>query len=109
TPADACIVEVGLGGRLDATNVVADPLVCAIAELGLDHHAFLGDRLEQIAVEKAGIAKAGAPLITQRYPVAVALKVGAAAKAAGARWLPRGQGWDADVRDGGIDYRDRKG
>lgn len=109
TPADACIVEVGLGGRLDATNVIADPLVCAIAELGLDHHAFLGDRLEQIAVEKAGIAKAGAPLITQRYPVAVALKVGAAAKAAGARWLPRGQGWDADVRDGGIDYRDRKG
>lgn len=109
TPADACIVEVGLGGRLDATNVIADPLVCAIAELGLDHHAFLGDRLEQIAVEKAGIAKAGAPLVTQRYPVAVALKVGAAAKAAGARWLPRGQGWDADVRDGGIDYRDRKG
>jgi dihydrofolate synthase/folylpolyglutamate synthase len=109
TPADACIVEVGLGGRLDATNVIAEPLVCGITELGVDHNAFLGDRIERIAVEKAGIAKRGAPLITQRYPVAVALKVGEAAKAAGARWLPRGQGWDADVRDGGLDYRDRKG
>lgn len=108
-PADACIVEVGLGGRLDATNVIAEPLVCGIAELGVDHNAFLGDRIEQIAIEKAGIAKRGAPLITQRYPVAVALKVGETAKAAGARWLPRGQGWDADVRDGGLDYRDRKG
>ncbi len=76
TPADACIVEVGLGGRLDATNVIAEPLVCGIAELGVDHNAFLGDRIEQIAIEKAGIAKRGAPLLTQRYPVAVALKVG---------------------------------
>lgn len=109
TPADACIVEVGLGGRLDATNVIPDPLVCGIAELGIDHNAFLGDRIEQIAIEKAGIAKPGVPLVTQRYPVPVALKIAEAAKAAGAEWLPRGQLWDADLRDGGIDYRDRGG
>lgn len=109
TPADACIVEVGLGGRLDATNVIPAPLVCGIAELGIDHNAFLGDRIEQIAIEKAGIAKAGVPLVTQRYPVPVALKIAEAAKDAGAEWLPRGQLWDADLRDGGIDYRDRGG
>ena len=45
TPADACVVEVGLGGRLDATNVVARPAVTGIAQLGMDHQGFLGDRL----------------------------------------------------------------
>jgi len=59
TPADACIIEVGLGGRLDATNVLEKPLVCGIAQLGLDHQQFLGDRIEQVAAEKAGIAKPG--------------------------------------------------
>jgi dihydrofolate synthase / folylpolyglutamate synthase len=56
TPADACVIEVGLGGRLDATNVVT-PAVCGIASIGIDHQSFLGDTIEQIAVEKAGIAK----------------------------------------------------
>jgi dihydrofolate synthase/folylpolyglutamate synthase len=68
TPADACIIEVGLGGRLDATNVIPSPAVCGIAQLGLDHQAFLGSRLEDIAAEKAGIAKPGVPLVTQLYP-----------------------------------------
>src|SRR3954468_9103614 len=62
TPADACIVEVGLGGRLDATNVIPAPAVCGIAQLGLDHQQFLGDRIEDVAAEKAGIAKKDAPL-----------------------------------------------
>ena len=96
TPADACIVEVGLGGRLDATNVIERPLVCGIAQLGLDHPQFLGDRLEQIAAEKAGIAKAGAPLATLRYPANVAARVAEAAAAAGAPWLPQGEAWDAE-------------
>jgi dihydrofolate synthase/folylpolyglutamate synthase len=109
TPADACIVEVGLGGRLDATNVVAEPLVCGIAQLGLDHAAFLGDRLEQIAAEKAGIAKPGVPLVTQHYPDRIAERVGRAAAAAGARWLPRGGVWDANLRADRIHYRDARG
>src|SRR6478752_84655 len=66
-PADACILEVGLGGRLDATNVVDAPLVTGIAGLGLDHQQFLGRRMMDIATEKAGIAKRGVSLVTQRY------------------------------------------
>ena len=61
-PADACVIEVGLGGRLDATNVVT-PAVCGIASIGIDHQSFLGDMIEQIAAEKAGIAKPGARVI----------------------------------------------
>ncbi len=90
TPADACIVEVGLGGRLDATNVLERPLVCGIASLGVDHQQFLGRRLAGIAAEKAGIAKAGIPLVTQLYPPAIARYIGTVADEAGAIWLPRG-------------------
>src|SRR3546814_7585000 len=67
TPADACVIEVGLGGRLDATNVIAAPAACGISQLGVDHQAFLGDTIEQIAAEKAGIAKPGVPIIMSRY------------------------------------------
>ncbi len=91
TPADACIVEVGLGGRLDATNVIASPLVCGISQLGHDHHFFLGDTLEQIAAEKAGIAKPGVPLVTQVYPEPLARIVERAAVAAGALWHEIGE------------------
>src|SRR5690242_8896397 len=72
TPADACILEVGLGGRLDATNVVERPLVTAIANLALDHQQFLGHGLTDLAAEKAAIAKTGVPLVTQLYPAPVA-------------------------------------
>src|SRR5438093_8372461 len=71
-PADACILEVGLGGRLDATNVIPSPAACATAQLGLDHQAFLGSSPEGIAAEKAGIAKPGVPLVTLHYPTRVA-------------------------------------
>ena len=84
TPADACIVEVGLGGRLDATNVIARPLVTGIAQLGIDHQAFLGDTAEQIAGEKAGIAKSGVPLVTMRYEPVIAQRVAAATRNASA-------------------------
>src|SRR3546814_4179582 len=60
-PADGCVIEVGLGGRLDATNVITAPAACGIAQLGIDHQAFLGDTLLEIAAEKAGIAQSGAP------------------------------------------------
>ena len=67
-PADAVLLETGLGGRLDATNVVARPRLTALAPISLDHQAFLGERLEQIAFEKAGILKAGVPCIVGPQP-----------------------------------------
>jgi dihydrofolate synthase/folylpolyglutamate synthase len=109
TPADACIVEVGLGGRLDATNVLERPLVCGIAGLGIDHKQFLGSNAGEIAAEKAGIAKAGVPLVTQRYPPLVAQRVHQAAEQAGAPWIARGALWDARVIRDHIRYRDRSG
>lgn len=63
TPADLCILEVGLGGRLDATNVVDNPAAVGITPVSLDHQQFLGETLPEIAAEKAGIIKPGAPLV----------------------------------------------
>jgi len=62
-PADAAIVEVGLGGRFDATNVIEKPAVSVIMPIGLDHQAYLGDHIELIAMEKAGIMKPGVPVV----------------------------------------------
>lgn len=62
-PADAAIIEVGLGGRFDATNVIAHPAVSVIMSISLDHQAYLGDRVELIAAEKAGIIKRGSPVV----------------------------------------------
>ena len=101
TPADAGILEVGLGGRLDSTNIIDRPLVTAITNLALDHQQFLGNRLPGIAAEKAGIAKPGVPLVTQLYPPAIAGRIGEIAHEVGARWLPRGGVWDA-VASGGC-------
>ena len=107
--ADACVVEVGLGGRLDATNLIERPLVCGIAGLGVDHRQWLGRRLRDIAREKAGIAKQGVPLVTQRYPAQAAQAIQQAAEAAGARWVGRGALWDSRLIRGYIRYRDRSG
>ena len=107
--ADACVLEVGLGGRLDATNVIEQPLVCGIASLGLDHQAFLGKTLVDVAAEKAGIAKRGVPLVTQLYPPAVADRIGHIAGASGAIWEPRGLHWHASIRRERIRYRDMQG
>jgi dihydrofolate synthase/folylpolyglutamate synthase len=106
TQADACILEVGLGGRLDATNVIERPLVTGITNLALDHQQFLGKRLPGIAAEKAGIAKTGVPLITQLYPPAIGGRIGEVAHDVGALWLPRGGIWDAVIRQGKLHYRD---
>lgn len=109
TSADACILEVGLGGRLDATNIIRTPAVCGISQLGLDHQAMLGEGLETIAGEKAGIAKPGVPLVTQHYPSRIANRVGQIASGVGARWLPRGSEWDAAVYQQKLHYRDAWG
>jgi len=107
--ADAAIIEVGLGGRLDATNVLEKPVVCGIAQLGIDHQAFLGDRIEQIAAEKAGIAKQGVPLVTHHYPASQGNEIGRAARAVGALWLEKGGVWDASPYRGKLHYRDEQG
>ncbi|MFM7028830.1 MAG: bifunctional folylpolyglutamate synthase/dihydrofolate synthase [Chakrabartia sp.] len=117
TPADAAIIEVGLGGRLDATNILPAPLVTGIAQLGLDHEAFLLDPsngpafppLERIAFEKAGIAKPSAPLVTMDYPPPVARRVQDVATDKGTKVYARKSGWDSVVYEGQLHYRDLKG
>jgi len=104
TPADACIVEVGLGGRLDATNVIERPLVCGIASLGIDHEAFLlaeeagvpSDPASRIGYEKAGIAKPGVPLVIQHYPTQVEATIAEVAEKVGAPLLIEGRDWQVD-------------
>ena len=63
-PADFALLETGMGGRLDATNVVPDPVCTIITTISKDHEKFLGDTLKEIAFEKAGIMKAGVPCVT---------------------------------------------
>jgi dihydrofolate synthase / folylpolyglutamate synthase len=122
SPADACIIEVGLGGRLDATNIIKAPAVCGIASLGIDHEAFLlepedgtpDDPLTRIGWEKAGIAKNGVPLVMQHYPEKVTVTIAAHAAKIGAPLIARktdwdGLGWGAGVYDGKIAYRDAQG
>jgi dihydrofolate synthase/folylpolyglutamate synthase len=109
TPADACIIEVGLGGRLDATNVIPRPLVTAIAQLGVDHQSFLGETIEEIAGEKAGIAKPGVPLVTMRYPPNVEKRITLAARAAGAPVAAAGGNWLFSVEPDHLVYKDSAG
>jgi dihydrofolate synthase/folylpolyglutamate synthase len=109
TPADACILEVGLGGRLDATNIIEHPLVTGIANLALDHQQFLGHGLTDIAGEKAAIAKPNVPVITQLYPPEVGSRVAEVAHERGAPVLARGGIWDAIVQQGRLHYRDEQG
>jgi dihydrofolate synthase/folylpolyglutamate synthase len=115
-PAHACVIEVGLGGRFDATNVLDDQAACGIATLGIDHKEFLlvpedgvpQNPLCRIAFEKAGIARPGVPLVTQAYPAAVTKTVIDQAMIAGARTAIRDLDWFAEIGDG-IAYRDRHG
>jgi dihydrofolate synthase / folylpolyglutamate synthase len=75
---DIAVIEVGLGGRLDSTNVIT-PLVAAVTAIGLDHREYLGDTLAEIALEKAGIFKPGVPaVIGEHDPAVIATLVGAA-------------------------------
>jgi dihydrofolate synthase / folylpolyglutamate synthase len=109
TPADAAIIEVGLGGRLDATNVIERPAVCGIAQLGIDHQSFLGESLIEIAGEKAGIAKSGVPLVTMNYEAEIAAKVGEVATQGGAIWHPKSSEWDSIIYNNALHYKDHSG
>lgn len=91
--ADCCVIEVGLGGRLDATNVIPIPAACGIAGLGVDHELFLGDDIAQIAREKAGIARPGRPLVTMAYPLPLREAIAEVAATHDAPVLREGSGW----------------
>lgn len=116
-PADACVVEVGLGGRFDATNVIPAPAACGIAALGIDHERFLlapedgtpTRPLARIAFEKAGIAKSGVPLVTQAYPGEAAEEVARAAERTGASLAMRGRHWQARLEGEALRYSDSLG
>jgi dihydrofolate synthase/folylpolyglutamate synthase len=109
-PADLLVLEVGLGGRLDATNVVAQPAATAVTSIGMDHMDFLGDTLAKIAAEKAGIMKPGVPCATGTQHAEALAVIEDAARAAGAPLLRRGHEWRVERRaDGGLRYADAAG
>ncbi|MCW1430071.1 bifunctional folylpolyglutamate synthase/dihydrofolate synthase [Novosphingobium sp. JCM 18896] len=115
-PADACVIEVGLGGRFDATNVLERPAACGVATLGIDHEAFLlrpeagvpQEPLSRIAFEKASIARPGSPLVTQAYAPEVTKAVLDVAMQVGARTALRDLDWSVQVGET-IAYRDARG
>ncbi len=102
-PADLCVVEVGLGGRLDATNVV-QPASCAITAISMDHQDFLGDRLEIIAAEKAGIIKQGVTVVTGFQAPEAMAAIEAEALARGAKLLRRGRDWEVAETGSGLRF-----
>lgn len=83
---DVAVIEVGLGGRLDGTNVVM-PVVAAITSVGFDHTDVLGSTIEEIALEKAGIAKRGVPLVLAAVPPAAETVIARSVQEAGARLI----------------------
>lgn len=102
TPADALILEVGLGGRLDTTNVITSPAVSVITPIGLDHQAYLGDTLALIAAEKAGILKRGRPaIIAQQEDEALAVIERAAARLSAPLRIS-GQQWTSAEESGRL-------
>ncbi|WP_291868015.1 folylpolyglutamate synthase/dihydrofolate synthase family protein [Bradyrhizobium sp.] len=108
-PADVVLLEVGLGGRLDATNVIESPLAAVIAPIGMDHTEFLGPTLTTIAREKAGIIKRNAPVIcAEQSPEAYAV-IEAQAKRMHAPLHAAGQEWHAGVERGRLVYQDERG
>ena len=108
-PADLCILEVGLGGKLDATNVDVPVVAAAITSLSLDHQSFLGNTLEQIAGEKGGIARSSVPLITGFQPKSAMQVIAAEATARGAVLNQRGTSWQIEQRGDGLHFRDASG
>jgi dihydrofolate synthase / folylpolyglutamate synthase len=108
-PADAVVLEVGMGGRLDATNIVPNPAVTGISQLALDHQSFLGSTLIKIAAEKAAIGKKGVALVHQKYDRMVTQKVAEVASLAGANTISRGVDWDSALYQGQLHYKDANG
>ncbi|WP_295071082.1 folylpolyglutamate synthase/dihydrofolate synthase family protein [Tabrizicola sp.] len=109
TKADWTLLEVGLGGRLDATNVVEKPRLTIITPVSMDHEAFLGDTIAKIAGEKAGIIKRGVPCIVgPQHPDGLAV-IEAKAAAVGAPLWVYGQHWNVWEERGRLIYQDENG
>ncbi|KQZ82782.1 bifunctional folylpolyglutamate synthase/dihydrofolate synthase [Mesorhizobium sp. Root157] len=109
-PADVAIMEVGLGGRFDATNVIRKPAVSVIMPVSLDHEAYLGDRVELIAAEKAGIIKRGCPVVigAQEHEAALEVLVDTAERL-GCPLSVYGQDFLAFEENGRMVYQDDDG
>lgn len=95
TPADLCLLETGLGGRLDATNVVEHPALTLLASISMDHEAFLGTTLAAIAGEKAGILKPGTPCLSVFQEPEALDVIAERARRLGAPLLIEGRDWTA--------------
>lgn len=107
--ADVVLLEVGLGGRLDATNVIDAPLASVITPVGMDHIEFLGDTLTKIAAEKAGIIKKGVPIVCAEQPPEVIAVIEQTAKRARAPLHAATEGWHVNVEHGRLVYSDERG
>jgi dihydrofolate synthase/folylpolyglutamate synthase len=109
TPADYTLLEVGLGGRLDATNVVEKPALSIITPVSVDHQQYLGETLAEIAGEKAGIIKRGVPCIAGPQEEAGLEVIEARAARLGAPVLAYGQQWHIGQEAGRMVYQDERG
>ena len=109
TPADYTLLEVGLGGRLDATNVVDAPALTVITPVSMDHEQYLGDTLAKIAGEKAGIIKRGVPCVVAAQEDDALDVIEAHAARLGAPLLVQGQHWHVTTEGGRLIYQDETG
>lgn len=107
--ADYLILETGLGGRLDATNVIEKPLAAMIAPIALDHQQFLGASLEEIALEKAGIFRKQAPAVIGAQTPGVMQTLIAAAARIESEVFAYGSSWNSFVEQGRLIYQDDSG
>ncbi len=108
-PAELTVLEVGLGGRFDATNVIPPPAACAVTSISVDHREFLGDTVERIAGEKAGILKPGAAAVTGAQGGPVLDVLDGAAASVGAGLLARDRDWSIAPAGLGAVYADARG
>jgi dihydrofolate synthase / folylpolyglutamate synthase len=108
-PAELTVLEVGLGGRFDATNVIPPPAAAAITSVSVDHREYLGDTVERIAGEKAGILKPGAPAVAGPQSRAVLDVLDRAAAACAVRLSAAGRDWMVAEATGGFAYSDARG
>ncbi len=108
-PADILLLETGLGGRSDATNVVASPLATVLMPISFDHMQFLGDTLAKIAFEKAGIIKRGRPVIVAPQPPEAAEVFVRVAGELAAPLFRHGAEWNYEIGDDGFAYRESSG
>jgi dihydrofolate synthase / folylpolyglutamate synthase len=109
TPADYLILEVGLGGRLDATNVIDHPAISVITSIGLDHQQYLGDTIEEIAREKAGILKRGVNGVVGAQSVEVRDEIERVAEKIGAPLKIANQDWQSYTQHGRLVFQDEDG